>query len=39
VNGDLILLGPPLVITDAQVAELAERTAIAVRSVLQRHSR
>jgi adenosylmethionine-8-amino-7-oxononanoate aminotransferase len=34
VAGDLILLGPPLVITDAQVAELAERTATAVRSVL-----
>jgi adenosylmethionine-8-amino-7-oxononanoate aminotransferase len=34
VNGDLILLGPPLVITDAQVAELAERTATAVRKVL-----
>ncbi|MEV8373161.1 aspartate aminotransferase family protein [Kribbella sp. NPDC056861] len=33
VSGDLVLLGPPLVITDAQVAELAERTAIAVRQV------
>jgi adenosylmethionine-8-amino-7-oxononanoate aminotransferase len=33
VSGDLILLGPPLVITDAQVAELAERTASAVRQV------
>ncbi len=34
VTGDLIVLGPPLVITDAQVQELAERTAEAVQAVL-----
>jgi adenosylmethionine-8-amino-7-oxononanoate aminotransferase len=34
VAGDLIVFGPPLVITDAQVDELAERTAFAVRTVI-----
>lgn len=34
VDGDVILFGPPLVITDAQVVELVERTAIAIRQVL-----
>lgn len=34
VNGDLILFGPPLVITDAQIAELAERAANAASRVI-----
>ncbi len=33
-DGDLILLGPPLVITEAQTDELASLTALAVRDVL-----
>jgi adenosylmethionine-8-amino-7-oxononanoate aminotransferase len=33
-DGDLILFGPPLVITDAQVDELVLRCAKAIRSVL-----
>ena len=33
-DGDLILLGPPLVITEAQTDELASLTASAVRDVL-----
>jgi adenosylmethionine-8-amino-7-oxononanoate aminotransferase len=34
VNGDLIVLGPPLVMTEQQVDELAGLTAAAVRDVL-----
>jgi adenosylmethionine-8-amino-7-oxononanoate aminotransferase len=30
VEGDLVMLGPPLVVTDAEVDELAELTAQAV---------
>lgn len=33
-DGDLLLLGPPLVINEAQTDELAELTALAVRDVL-----
>jgi adenosylmethionine-8-amino-7-oxononanoate aminotransferase len=32
-DGDLLLLGPPLVVTDAQVDELAELTAAAVETL------
>ena len=35
-NGDLVLLGPPLVITSEQVQELAQITAAAVQGVLGR---
>ena len=33
-DGDLLVLGPPLVITEAEVDELVSRCAAAVRSVL-----
>ena len=33
-DGDLVLLGPPLVITEAQTDELAALTAAAIRDVL-----
>ncbi|AXX30474.1 aspartate aminotransferase family protein [Actinosynnema pretiosum subsp. pretiosum] len=33
-DGDVLLLGPPLVITEEQVAVVAERLALAVRDVL-----
>jgi adenosylmethionine-8-amino-7-oxononanoate aminotransferase len=32
-DGDLLLFGPPLVITEAQVAELADKAAAAIRLV------
>ena len=32
-NGDLVLLGPPFVLTDDEATLLVERTAVAVRSV------
>ena len=32
-DGDLLLFGPPLVITEAQVAELADKAAAAIRRV------
>ena len=32
-DGDLLMLGPPFVLTDDDAAELVERTAAAVRSV------
>jgi adenosylmethionine-8-amino-7-oxononanoate aminotransferase len=32
-EGDLVMLGPPLVVTDAEVDELVEGTALAVESV------
>ncbi len=35
-DGDLVLLGPPLVVSDAEVDELVERTAAAVEQVLAR---
>jgi adenosylmethionine-8-amino-7-oxononanoate aminotransferase len=33
-NGDLIMLGPPFVITDDEAGTLVERTAAAIRSVV-----
>jgi adenosylmethionine-8-amino-7-oxononanoate aminotransferase len=33
-NGDLIMLGPPFVLTDDEAATLVERTAAAIRSVV-----
>ena len=33
-NGDLIMLGPPFVITDDEAGMLVERTAAAIRSVV-----
>ena len=32
-NGDLVMLGPPFVLTDDEAALLVERTAAAIRSV------
>ena len=32
-NGDLVMLGPPLCLTDGDAATLVERTAAAIRSV------
>ena len=32
-DGDLLMLGPPFVLTDEDAAELVARTAAAVRSV------
>ena len=32
-NGDLVMLGPPFVLTDDEAAHLVERTAAAIRSV------
>jgi adenosylmethionine-8-amino-7-oxononanoate aminotransferase len=32
VDGDLVMLGPPLVVTDAEVDEMAELTAAAVET-------
>ena len=34
VDGDLVMLGPPLVVTDAEVDEMVELTATAVESVI-----
>jgi adenosylmethionine-8-amino-7-oxononanoate aminotransferase len=34
VEGDLVMLGPPLVVTDAEVDEMVELTATAVESVI-----
>ncbi len=33
-DGDLVVLGPPLVVTPAQTEELASLTAAAIRDVL-----
>jgi adenosylmethionine-8-amino-7-oxononanoate aminotransferase len=33
VNGDLIMLGPPFTLSDADATTLVERTAAAIRSV------
>ena len=32
-NGDLLMLGPPFILTDDDVATLVERTVAAIRSV------
>ncbi len=33
-DGDLVLLGPPLIITESETDELASMTAAAIRDVL-----
>jgi adenosylmethionine-8-amino-7-oxononanoate aminotransferase len=33
-DGDLVLLGPPLIITESETHELANLTAAAIRDVL-----